>query len=218
MPQIVLHDYWRSSAAYRVRLCLNLKQVPYASIAVDLTAGEQAGDHNRAVNPQGLVPTLIVDGHPLVQSLAIIDWLDVAFPDPPMMSKDPLVRAGQLARALVIAADIHPIDNLRVLKRLEAQFGADQAAKDDWYRHWIAHGLAALETMAQETPPGPFLGGEAPDIADCCLVPQLYNARRFALPLDRYPRLCAADAAAANLPAVAAAHPDAVRERATQGG
>ncbi|MBW6524177.1 maleylacetoacetate isomerase [Sphingomonas sp. RHCKR47] len=211
MSEIVLHDYWRSSAAYRVRICLNLKQVRYTSVAVNLVEGAQRGDDNRRINPQGLVPTLVVDGRPLTQSLAIVDWLDATFPDPAMVSSDPFVRSGQLARALVIAADIHPIDNLRVLKRLEQQFGADQSARDDWYRHWVVEGLAALEAMAADMPAGPFLGGEAPDIADLCLVPQLYNARRFAVPLDAYPRLCAADAAMAALPAVAAAHPDRVK-------
>ncbi len=211
MSEIVLHDYWRSSAAYRVRICLNLKRVRYTSVAVNLLEGAQRSDDNRRINPQGLVPTLVVDGRPLTQSLAIVDWLDATFPDPAMVSSDPFVRSGQLARALVIAADIHPIDNLRVLKRLEQQFGADQSARDDWYRHWVAEGLAALEAMAADTPAGPFLGGEAPDIADLCLVPQLYNARRFAVPLDAYPRLCAADAAMAALPAVAAAHPDRVK-------
>lgn len=211
MNEIVLHDYWRSSAAYRVRICLNLKQVRHSSVAVNLLDGAQRGDDNRAINPQGLVPTLVVDGHALTQSLAIIDWLDATFPEPAMVSGDPLVRSGQLARALVVAADIHPIDNLRVLKRLEQQFGADQQARDDWYRHWVVEGLTALEAMAADTPDGPFLGGEAPDIADLCLVPQLYNARRFDVALDDMPRLRAADAAMAALPAVAAAHPDRVR-------
>ena len=206
--KIVLHDYWRSSAAYRVRICLNLKGVRYDSVPVNLVAGEQAAAANRALNPQGLVPTLVVDGRPLVQSLAIVDWLDANFDDPPMVSKDPFVRAGQLARALVIAADVHPIDNLRVLKRLEAQFGADQRAKDDWYRHWVAEGLAALEQMAGE---GPYLGGDGPDISDICLIPQLYNARRFDLDLAPYPRLLAAEAASLALPAVQAAAPDRVR-------
>lgn len=213
MSDIVLHDYWRSSAAYRVRICLNLKRVRYTSVAVNLLEGAQRGDANRAINPQGLVPTLVVDGHPLTQSLAIIDWLDATFPEPAMVSGDPIVRSGQLARALVVAADIHPIDNLRVLKRLEQQFGADQAARDDWYRHWVIEGLTALETMAADTPEGPFLGGQAPDIADLCLVPQLYNARRLEVPLGDMPRLCAADAAMAALPQVAAAHPDRVRPR-----
>lgn len=213
--RIVLHDYWRSSAAYRVRLCLNLKGAAYTSVAVSLIDGEQRGAANRAINPQGLVPTLEVDGAALTQSLAIIDFLDATFPDPPMVAKDPCVRAGQLSRALVVAADIHPIDNLRVLKRLETQFGADQVAKDEWYRHWVAEGLGALEAMATGAngalPGGDFLGGATPDIADLCLVPQLYNARRFKVPLSAYPRLLAADAAMAALPAAAAAHPDRVR-------
>jgi maleylacetoacetate isomerase len=113
-----------------------------------------------------------------------------------------------MARALVVACDVHPIDNLRVLKRLESQFGADQAARDNWYRHWVAEGLAALDAMAGE---GPFLGGDAPDLSDVCLVPQLYNARRFDVPLDGFAKLLGADAAMATLDAVAAAHPDRVR-------
>lgn len=208
---LFLHDYWRSSASHRVRLCLELKGVEYRRVTVDLLAGEQRGDANRAVNAQGFVPTLVVDGTPLVQSLAIIDYLDATFPDPPMIAKDPLTRAGQLARALVVAADIHPLDNLRVLRRLESQFGADQPARDAWYAHWIVEGLAALEAMAADTPAGPFLGGEAPDIADICVIPQLANARRFAIPLDAYPLLAAADAAAQALPAVQRAHPDRVK-------
>ena len=207
--RIVLHDYWRSSAAYRVRICLNLKGVAHESVPVNLVAGEQRGAANLAVNPQGLVPTLVVDGRPLRQSLAIVDWLDANFPDPPMVSKDSFARADQLARALVIAADIHPIDNLRVLKRLESQFDADQAARDAWYAHWIAEGLGALEAMV--TGEGPFLGGASPDIADVCLVPQLANARRFDLPLEGYPKLLAAEAAMLVLPPVAAAAPDRVR-------
>ena len=205
---IVLHDYWRSSASYRVRICLNLKGVSYDTVPVNLLAGEQSGDANRVINPQGFVPTLMVDGRPLTQSLAIIDWLDANFPDPPMVNKDPFVRSAQLARALVIAADTHPLDNLRVLKRLETQFGATQTARDDWYRHWVVEGLSALEQMAEG---GPFLGGETPDISDVCLVPQLANARRFDVPLDNYPKLRAAEAACLALPAVQAAAPDRVR-------
>jgi len=178
------------------------------TVPVDLLTGDQRSDANRAINPQGFVPTLVVDGRPLVQSLAIVDFLDANFSDPPMVSKDPFVRSGQLARALVVAADIHPIDNLRVLKRLETQFGADQAAKDDWYRHWIAEGLGALEAMVEG---GPFLGGDTPDIADICLVPQLYNARRFDVPLRAYPKLLAAEAASLALPEVQVAAPDRVK-------
>lgn len=209
--QIVLHDYWRSSAAYRVRLCLALKHVAYTRVAVNLLDGEQAAAANRAINPQGLVPTLMVDGRALTQSLAIVDWLDANFPDPPMVDKDPFVRSGQLARALAIAADTHPLHNLRVLGRLGAQFGADQPAKEEWYRHWMTLGLTALEKMAHDAPAGPFLGGGGPDIADVCLVPQLYNARRFAVPLESFPLLLAAEAAVLARPEVAAAHPDSVR-------
>lgn len=203
-----LFDYWRSSASYRVRLALALKGVDYERVAVNLVAAEQLDPENRARNPQGQVPTLEVDGMPIIQSLAIIDWIDATYPNPRLIPTDPFQRARALAQALVIAADIHPIDNMRVLNRLGTQFGADQAAKDDWYRHWIATGFAALEAMAGD---GRFLGGDAPGIADLCLVPQMYNARRFALPLEPYPRLVAIDAALTAIPALAAAHPDAVK-------
>lgn len=205
---IRLYDYWRSSAAYRVRIVLNLKGVAYERVPVDLLAAEQTGAANRARNPQGLVPTLDVDGAVLTQSLAIIDYLDAAYPDPPMLPRDAVARAAALAQALVIAADVHPIGNLRVLKRLESQFGAEQPAKEQWIRHWAGAGLDALEEMAGD---GPFLGGAAPGLADACLVPQLYNARRFGIDASAWPKLAAADAACADVPAIAAAHPDRVR-------
>lgn len=210
---MILYDYWRSSAAYRVRIALNLKQVAYESIAVDLTQGAQRAPEFVAHNPQGLVPALAIDGAILTQSLAIIDYLDTAYPTPAVLPADPIARAHVLAQALVIAADIHPIDNLRVLNQLTAQFGADQTARETWYRHWIIEGLTALEAMTADLP-GPFLGGTAPNLADICLVPQLYNARRFAVPLDAWPRLVAADAAASAVPAIAAAHPDRVKPTA----
>jgi len=205
---IRLYGYWRSSAAYRVRIALALKGVAYESVEVNLVAGEQRDAAFRARNPQGLVPALEVDGAVLVQSLAIIDYLDAVFPDPPLIPQGALARSRVLAQALVIAADIHPIDNLRVLNRLTEQFGADQPAKDAWYRHWIAEGFTALEALAGD---GPFLGGNAPNLADICLVPQMHNARRFAVPLDAYPKLVAADAAARALPAIAAVAPERVK-------
>lgn len=202
---IRLYDYWRSSAAYRVRIALHLKGVTYEAVAVDLLAAEQTGAENRARNPQGLVPTLEVHGAMLTQSLAIIDYLDATWPDPPMVPRDALARSHVLAQALVIVADTHPLHNLRILRRLESQFGADQDAKEDWYRHWVGECFDALEIMAGG---GPFLGGDAPNLADVCLVPQMYNARRFHMDVSAWPKLVAADAACAALPAFAAAHPD----------
>ena len=208
----ILYDFWRSSAAYRVRIVLNLKKIAYDSVAVDLAHGAQRDPAYRARNPQGLVPALDIGAAVFTQSLAIIDYLDATHKHPPMVPSDPVGRAQVLAQALVIAADIHPIDNLRVLNRLTEQFGADQAARDAWYTHWIIEGLAALEAMTADLP-GPLLGGAAPNLADICLVPQLYNARRFAVPLDAFPRLVAADRAATEIPEIAAAHPDRVKPR-----
>jgi maleylacetoacetate isomerase len=205
---IRLYDYWRSSAAYRVRIALNLKHVPYERHDIALLEGVHRAPENLARNPQGFVPTLEVDGEAITQSLAIIDYLDALWPDPKLVPRDPLARARVLAQALVIAADIHPIDNLRILKRLQSQFGADQAARDDWYRHWILEGFTALEALAG---PGPFLGGDSPNLADVCLVPQMYNARRMAVPLDAFPKLVNADAAASGVAEIAAAHPDRVK-------
>ncbi len=206
-----LRDYWRSSAAYRVRIALKLKKLTYAAVPVDLVAGAQRSPDNLDVNAQGFVPTLVLeDGTALTQSLAILGWLDDAYPEPRFWPADPVARARATAMALVIVADIHPIDNLRVLKRLESQFGAGADAKAAWYRHWVAEGLSALEAMA-EAGPGPFLGGDAPGVADICLVPQLYNARRFDVDLAPYPRLVAADAAATALPAFQAAAPERSR-------
>ncbi len=170
---MILYDYFRSSAAYRVRIALNLKRVAYQRVQVNLVKGEQRSAAHLARNPQGLVPALDIGGGTiLTQSLAIIEWLDAACPEPRLIPADPVARARAIAQALTIAADIHPIDNLRVLDRLEAQFGADAAARGDWYRHWIAQGFAALEATAGD---GPLLGGQAPGIADVLLVPQMYT-------------------------------------------
>ena len=209
MSEVVFYEYWRSSAAYRVRIALNLKGVPYRSVQLDLTAGAQSSAEYLAINPQGLVPALAIDGHLLTQSLAIIDYLDAKYADPPMVSSDPASRSRTLAQALLIAADIHPLNNLRVLGYLRRELGQGDDAVSTWYRHWIAEGFAALEQMAPEA--GLF-GGDRPNMADVCLVPQMANARRFDTPLDAYPRLFAIDAALRALPAFAAAAPEAVQK------
>ena len=206
-PIIRLHNYFRSSAAYRVRIALALKGVAYESVAVDLRHGEQSRPDYLAKNPQGLVPALEIDGLVLTQSLAILDYLDARFPEPGLMPKDAAARARALAMALVIASDIHPIDNLRVLRFLKNEMGQEQPAIDRWYIHWVREGLTALEAMAA-CHAGRYLSGETPGIADICLVPQLYNARRAAAPLDDYPTLVRIDAELVALPAFAAAHPD----------
>ena len=207
MPDIVLHDYYRSSAAYRVRIALNLKGVAYESRPVNLLHSEQKGDEYRALNPQGLVPMLEIDGHRLTQSLSIMVYLDQCFPDPPLMARDPVDGAHVRAMALTIACDIHPLNNLRVLKYLSSELGLPQEERDTWYMHWIREGLPAVEALAAPHA-GKLLYGDAPTGADVCLVPQLYNARRFNIPLDDYPTLLRANANANALDAFAAAHPD----------
>ena len=208
MTSLVLHDYFRSSASYRVRIALNLKGLAYERVEVSLIAGEQKSDEYLAQNAQGFVPMLVADGETIIQSLAIIDWLDRAFPEPRLIPDEAMPRAVALAQAHVVACDIHPLNNLRVLKYLKRDLGLNEQTKDRWYRHWIAEGFDALEAMAGE---GRYLGGNAPGIADCCLVPQMYNARRFEVPLDPYPRLIEIDAACMELEAFRNAHPDAVK-------
>jgi maleylacetoacetate isomerase len=205
----VLFDYFRSSACYRVRIALNLKGIGYEAVPVNLVDGAQKADDYRALNPQGLVPMLELDGRRLTQSLAIIDYLDSTRPEPPFLPSDPAERAHVMALALTIACDIHPLNNLRVLKYLSGPLGQPQEARDTWYRHWIAEGLAALEALAAPQA-GRFLYGDVPTLADICLVPQLYNARRFEVPLDSWPTLVRADSEACRLEAFAAAHPDAI--------
>ncbi|TGX53552.1 maleylacetoacetate isomerase [Sphingomonas gei] len=203
---MLLHDYFRSSAAFRVRIALNLKSVAYQRHDVMLLENQQRSPEHLALNPQGFVPALEVDGKVLTQSLAIIDWLDAKYPEPRLIPADPDARAAALARALVIAADTHPLNNLRVMRRLKAM-GVDDDARDEWSRHWIAEGFAALEAMAGD---GPLLGGDSPNVADIFLVPQMFNARRFGVALEAYPKLVRADAAAQAIEAFAAAHPDRV--------
>ena len=215
MSRIILHDYFRSSAAYRVRIALNLKQVTYESAPVSLLDGEQKAAEYRSLNPQAMVPTLEVDGHILTQSLAIIGWLEATYPEPRLLPGDPLDAAHVRAMALVVACDIHPLNNLRVLKRLSS-LDVAQDKRDDWYRHWVREGFAALEILASRTA-GKFLFGDSPSLADVCLVPQMFNARRFDLVLDDFPILVRADAEANRLEAFASAHPDRVAPPAVNG-
>lgn len=203
-----LYDYYRSSAAYRVRIGLNLKGVAYDSVDVSLLNGDQRSPEHLARNPQGFVPVLDVGEGVLTQSLAILDYLDAKHPEPRFVPADPLARSRTLAMALTVACDIHPLNNLRVLNHLKRELSIEEQARNDWYRHWVVQGFDALEQMAGE---GPFLGGDAPDMADICLVPQIFNARRFEVDLTPYPKLVAADAAAQRLEAFAAAHPDRVK-------
>jgi maleylacetoacetate isomerase len=205
---LTLYDYHRSSASYRVRIALNLKGVDYRRVPVNLLDGEQRDEAYRALNPQGFVPMLDTGEERLTQSLAIISWLEWKYPAPFLLPANPLVRSHVLAMTMTIGMDIHPLNNLRVLRRLTAM-GIDQAGRDDWYRHWIAEGFAALEALAAPRA-GSFLFGDLPTLADVFLVPQMYNARRFEVPLDAYPALVRADASATALEPFAAAHPDRV--------
>ena len=207
MAKALLYDYFRSSASYRVRIALNLKGVEYEHRPINLAEGAQKDDEYRTLNPQGFVPMLEIDGHRLTQSLSIIVYLDQKFREPPLMPADPADAAHVRALALTVACDIHPLNNLRVLKYLKRPLGVSEEAKDEWYRHWVAEGLEALEEMARPHA-GAFLFGDSPTVADVCLVPQLYNARRFSIPIADYPTLRRADETASAHAAFAAAHPD----------
>jgi len=202
-----LHGYFRSSAAYRVRIALNLKGLPFEAISHHLRKGEQRGADYLKLNPQGVVPTLITDqGDALTQSLAIIEWLDETHPQPLLLPSTPLQRARIRAFALAVACDIHPIQNLKVLQRLKA-LGQTEAQVQDWAKWVNTEGLEACERMIAEEP-GPFCFGPTPTLADLCLVPQLFNARRFGVDVSAFPRLLGAEAACLALPAFTAAAPE----------
>jgi maleylacetoacetate isomerase len=207
MSRPILYEYWRSSASYRIRIALNLKQIDYESRPVNLLTGEQESEEYRRLNPQGFVPMLEIDGHRLTQSVAMINYLDLRYPNQPLLPASAAERAHVVAMAMTIACDIHPLNNLRVLKYLKNQLGQSQEQVDAWYRHWISERLPALEAMAAPRA-GKFMWGDAPTAADVLLVPQLYNARRYDVPLDDYPTLLRAEDNANRIEAFAAAHPD----------
>ncbi|MGB6664786.1 MAG: maleylacetoacetate isomerase, partial [Methylocella sp.] len=194
LPEPCLYGYWRSSAAYRVRIALNLKRIAARQVSVRLQFGEQTSDEYRARNPAGLVPVWReADGFMLSQSLAIIDYLDEIYPDPPLLPDDPRQKAVCREIACTIACDIHPIGNLRVLEKLTADYGAGAEARAAWNRHWIGIGFGAIEARLAAIA-GRHAVGDRITLADICLVPQVYNARRAGLDLAPYPRIAAADA------------------------
>jgi maleylacetoacetate isomerase len=187
-----LYTYWRSSAAYRVRIGLNLKGQSYDHAYVHLVkdGGQHLQAAYKAINPQSMVPSLALDdGTVLTQSLAILEFLDEVYPEPAFLPADPVARAQARAMALLIAADIHPVNNLRVLKYIVGQLGADEATKATWYKHWICEGFTPLEHMLAAAPHHPFCCGDMPTLADICLVPQVYNAQRFGVNMDAFPHI-----------------------------
>jgi maleylpyruvate isomerase len=207
---IKLYNYFRSSAAYRVRIALNLKKLPFEYLPVHLVKGEQRDQRYREINPQALVPTMFDGAEKITQSMAIIEYLDESVPEPPLLPATPAARARVRSIAQAIACDIHPIDNLRVLRYLTGTLGLGDEVKDAWYRHWIEVGFTALEKeLAADSRTGEFCHGETPTLADICLVPQLANARRSSLSLDAYPTLTRIESNCLALDAFKDAAPDA---------
>jgi maleylacetoacetate isomerase len=203
-----LYTYFQSGGAYRVRIALNLKGLKAEMAFVNLLKGEQKDASYAAVTPQGLVPAFIDAGHTLTQSLAIMEYLDETHPAPPLLPKDPFARAYVRSLALVIAADTSPLGNLKVRKHLESAMGVDKDKVTEWLQHWIADGLAAFErTLAREKYAGAFCFGDAPTLADCCLMPQIFNARRWKCDLTAFPRIMAIVEHCEKHPAFIAAHP-----------
>ena len=202
-----LYGYWRSSASYRVRIALAVKGLDYEQVPINLAQGAQGGVGFRLLNPQGLVPYLIDDTAGFNQSLAIIEYLDEVYPDPPLLPADALGRARVRAAALQIVCDIHPLNNLRVLRYLKVELGQEQDVVDAWYRHWVELGFEALEELA-EGATGAYLFGDAVTLADVCLVPQMWNARRLQADIARFPKLVALDMRLNALPAIRAASPE----------
>ncbi len=203
-----LYGYWRSSASYRVRIALALKGLAYDQVSINLAQAAQTSVGFKLLNPQGFVPYLIDDTAGLNQSLAIIEYLDELYPDPPLLPGDALARARVRAAALQIACDIHPLNNLRVLKYLRGELALSQEVVDTWYRHWVEEGLGPLEEIA-EGATGAYLFGDTVTLADICLAPQMWNARRLQADIARFPKLVEIDKRLNALPAIAAARPEA---------
>ncbi|OHD06186.1 maleylacetoacetate isomerase [Sphingopyxis sp. RIFCSPHIGHO2_12_FULL_65_19] len=207
MTDILLHGFWRSSAAYRVRIALGLKGLAYRQQPLDLLAGEQHGDAYAAIAPHHLVPALEHDGRVLIESPAILEWIDAKWPTPPLLPGDIDDAAAVRGMAALIACDIHPLNNLRVLNAIRGDFAATNPQVKAWIARWITDGFAALETLVGRHG-GNFAFGDTPTLADCYLVPQIDSAERYSVDLAPFPRLCAAADAARALPAVAAARPE----------
>lgn len=209
LPEVTLYDYWRSSACYRVRLALNLKGIAYRAVPLDLLEGRHRAPDHLARHPQGLVPVLEIDGLRLTQSLAILEYLDETRPDTALLPKGAPERARARALAQAIAMEIHPLCNLSVVAHVADLAGGGEETRTAWMRRYIGRGLGAVETMLKAGPPAAFCHGDRPGYGDCCLIPQLYNARRWGLDLRPYPGLLAVESACAEREAFTAAHPDA---------
>jgi maleylpyruvate isomerase len=206
MTDLVLHGYWRSSAAYRVRIALNLKGLDYRQVSHDLRTGQQRDPDYLAIAPHGLVPALEYDGQIMIESPAIIEWIDARWPQPRLLPETIEQAAMVRAMAALVGCDIHPVNNLRVLNRLRESFAATEDQIGDWMGHWTQAGFAALEPLIEKYG-GLFAFGDAPTMADCFIVPQVYNAERFGIDLTPFPRLATSAKRAASLPAFARAHP-----------
>jgi maleylpyruvate isomerase len=207
---MILYGYALSSASYRVRIALALKGLQVTSVRKDLRAGEQRLEDFLQINSQGFVPALTLnDGAVLTQSVAIIEYLDEMYPDPPLLPQEPLARARVRALTQAITCDVHPLNNLRVLKYLENDLNLDKETRDTWYRHWVRLGFEALERwLVRDSATGRFCHGDAPTMADVSLIPQVFNARRFALDLSPFPRIVGIDSACGELTEFQIAAPD----------
>ena len=200
-----LYTFFRSSASYRVRIAMNLKGLAYEAAFISLPKNEQRQPDYLKVNPQGRVPTFDMNGTVLIQSPAILEYLEEVYPEPSLLPRDPVARAKIRAVSAMIGCDIHPLNNSGTLAYLKSKMGQDEAAVNAWYAHWVVEGFRAVEQLIE---PGPFVAGDKPTLADIYLVPQIYNARRFKVPLDEFPKIAAVDAACAKIEAFAAASPE----------